>query len=54
MNTGYLRVFALLYFVNWDDVYISLLSVRDADKMSYFVGIFSIEAHLADVVLHAM
>ena len=26
----------------------------EADKMSCFVGIFSIEAHLADVVLHAM
>ena len=34
-------------------MYISLLSVREADKMSCFVGIFSIEAHLADVVLHA-
>ena len=54
MNTGYLRVFALFYFVNWDDVYISLLSVREADKMSCFVGIFSIEAHFADVVLRAM
>ena len=54
MNTGYLRVFALFYFVNRDDVYISLLSIREADKMSCFVGIFSNEAHLADVVLHAM
>ena len=35
-------------------MYISLLSVREADKMGCFVGIFSIEAHLADVVLHAM
>ena len=35
-------------------MYISLLSVQEADKMSCFVGIFSIEAHLADVVLHAM
>ena len=33
---------------------ISLLSVREADKMSCFVGIFSIEAHLADAVLHSM
>ena len=31
-------------------MYISLLSVREADKMSCFVGIFSIEAHLADVL----
>ena len=34
MNTGYLRVFALIYFVN-RDVYISLPSVREADKMSH-------------------
>ena len=54
MNTGYLRVFALFYFVNCDDVYISLLSVREADKMSCLVGTFSIEAILADVVLDAM
>ena len=54
MNTGYLRVFALFYFVNWDDVYISLLSVWEDDKMSCFVGSFSLEAHLADVVLHGM
>ena len=30
MNTGYLRVFALFYFVNWGDVYTSLLSVWEA------------------------
>ena len=54
MNAGYLRVFALFYFVNWDDVYIFLLSVRDAGKMSCLVGTFSIEAILADVVLDAM
>ena len=47
-------MFALFYFVHSDDVYISLLSVREGDKMSCFVGIFSIEAHLADVVLHGM
>ena len=34
MNTGYLRVFALFYFVNWGDVYFSLLSVREADNLS--------------------
>ena len=54
MNTGYLIVFALFYFVNWDDVYISLLSVREADKMSCFVETFSIEVHLTDIVLPAM
>ena len=54
MNTGYLKVVALFYFVNWDDVYISLLLVWEADKMSCFVGILSIEANLADVVLHVM
>ena len=45
MNTGYLRVFALFYFVNWDDVYNSLPSVWEAGKMSCFVGSGS-EAHL--------
>ena len=54
MNTGYLRVFALFYFANWDDAYNSLLSVCEASKMSCFVGSFSIEAHLVDVVLHGM
>ena len=54
MNTGYLTVFALFDFLNWDDVFISLLSVWEDDKMSCFVGSFSIEAHLADVVLHGM
>ena len=53
MNPGYLRVFALFYFVNWD-VCISLLSLWEDDKMSCFVGSFSIEAHLADVVLHGI
>ena len=54
MNTGYLRVFALFYFVNWDDVYISLLSIWENDEMSCFGGSFNIEAHLADAVLHSM
>ena len=31
-------------------MYISLLSVLEDDKMSCFVGSFSIAAHLADVV----
>ena len=31
-------------------MYISLLSVLEAGKMSCFVGSFSIEAHLDDVV----
>ena len=54
MNTGYLRVFALLYFANWDDAYNFLLSVWEAGKTSCFVGSFSIEADLPEVVLHGM
>ena len=55
MNTGYLRLFALFYFVNGDDVY-NFLTVTEKPilKMNCFVGIFSIKAHLADVVLHDM
>ena len=41
MNIGYLRVFVLFYFENWD-VYNSLLSVRKTGKISCFVGSFSI------------
>ena len=35
-------------------MYNSLLSVCEAGKMSCFVGSFSIEAHLVDVVLHGI
>ena len=47
-------MFALFYFANRDDSFNSLLSVCEAGKMSCFVGSFSIEAHLVDVVLHGM